>query len=77
MTTPRLAPSNPEVQGWSPTPCRHSGMQKLTTRPEQERREFQKAGKNRGGLLQSDSLALWQNAPEPMDQNRTQKLPSH
>ena len=52
-------------------------MQKLTTRPEQERREFQKAGKNRGGLLQSDSLALWQNAPEPMDQNRTQTLPSH
>lgn len=34
-------------------------------------------GENRGGLLQSDSLALWQNAPEPMDQNRTQKLPSH
>lgn len=52
-------------------------MQKLTTRPEQERREFQKAGQNRGGLLQSDSLALWQNAPEPMDQNRTQTLPSH
>lgn len=31
----------------------------------------------RGGLLQIDSLALWQNATEPMDQNRTQKLPSH
>ena len=52
-------------------------MQKLTTRPEQERREFQKAGQNRGGLLQRELLVLWQNAPEPMDQNRTQKLPSH
>ena len=52
-------------------------MQKLTTRPEQERREFQKAGKNRGGLLQSDSLALWQNATEPMDQNKPETLSSY
>ena len=33
--------------------------------------------RNRGGLLQSESLALWQNATEPMDQNKTQKLPWH
>jgi hypothetical protein len=40
-------------------------------------REYEKGERNRGGLLQSDSLALGQNATEPMDQNRTQKLPSH
>ena len=39
--------------------------------------EPERAKRNRGGLLQIDSLALWQNATEPMDQNRTQKLPSH
>lgn len=40
-------------------------------------REYEKGGRNRGGLPQRELLVLWQNAPEPMDQNRTQKLPSH
>jgi len=35
-------------------------------------REYEKGERNRGGLLQSDSLALGQNATEPMDHNKTQ-----
>ena len=40
-------------------------------------REPERTGWNRGGLLQSDSLALGQNATEPMHHNKTQELPSH
>lgn len=37
-------------------------------------REPEKAGRNRGGLLQRDSSTLWQNATGSMDQNRTERL---
>jgi len=40
-------------------------------------REYEKGGRNRGGLLQSGSLALWQNATEPRDQNMTPQLTWH
>ncbi len=39
--------------------------------------EPERAKRNRGGLLQRDSLALWQNATEPRDQHKTPQLTWH
>jgi hypothetical protein len=57
-----------------PYSTQRRGSRKFTARPETERREPDRAGQNRGGLLQRGSSALGQNATGTVNQNGTERL---